>query len=251
MNKGIIALMAVASIGLGGGVVSMEMMSDDNPPVIEFQKDEVTYSEGDSYDVFLEGVTAQDDRDGDVTDSLVVESVYLTESGKHVMVIYVARDKENNVAKVSKWLNCKENPESASAEKDDADDEEENSTDDKMDELKAALLTSQTEAQEPTQEPVSETEQEQEPEDGISDGNPRITLKTDRVTISAGEEIQRLAYVESVTDDKDEAVSLWQNILIDGDEFDKDTPGVYEQFFYVVDSDGNKSNKETLTITVE
>lgn len=249
MNKGIIALMAVASIGLGGGVVSMEMMSDDNPPVIEFQKDEVTYSEGDSYDVFLEGVTAQDDRDGDVTDSLVVESVYLTESGKHVTVIYVARDKENNVAKVSKWLNCKENPESASAEKDNTEEKEEKNTDDKMDELKAALLTSQTEAQEPTQEPVSETEQEQE--DGISDGNPRITLKTDRVTISAGEEIQRLAYVESVTDDKDEAVSLWQNILIDGDEFDKDTPGVYEQFFYVVDSDGNKSNKETLTITVE
>lgn len=241
MNKGIIALMAVASIGLGGGVVSLEMMSDDKPPVIEFQKDEVTYSEGDSYDVFLEGVTAQDDRDGDVTDSLVVESVYLTESGKHVTVIYVARDKENNVAKVSKWLNCKENPESASAEKDDADDEEENSTDDKMDELKAALLTSQTEAQEPTQEP----------EDGIADGNPRITLNTDQITISAGEEIQRLSYVESVTDDKDEAVSLWQNILIDGDEFDKDTPGVYEQIYYVVDSDGNKSNEAILTITVE
>ena len=241
MNKGIIALMAVAGIGLGGGVVSLEMMSDGNPPVIEFQKDEVTYSEGDSYDVFLEGVTAQDDRDGDVTDSLVVESVYLTESGKHVMVIYVARDKENNVAKVSKWLKCKENPKSASAEKNNTEDEKEKPTDDKMDELKAALLASQAEAQEPTQEP----------EDGIADGNPRITLNTDQITISAGEEIQRLSYVESVTDDKDEAVSLWQNILIDGDEFDKDTPGVYEQIYYVVDSDGNKSNEAILTITVE
>lgn len=260
MNKGIIALMAVAGIGLGGGVVSLEMMSDGIPPVIEFQKDEVIYSEGDSYDVFLEGVTAQDDRDGDVTDSLVVESVYLTESGQHVMVIYVARDKENNVAKVSKWLSCKPNPDAAAAGKEDTEEEEE-SADDKMDELKAALIASQTEVPEPTDEPVSEPiqeptpepEKEQEPaeKDEISAENPRITLKTDQVTISAGEEIQRLAYVESVTDDKDEAVYLWQNILIDGDEFDKDTPGVYEQIYYVVDSDGNKSNKETLTITVE
>ena len=247
MNKGIIALMAVASIGLGGGVVSMEMMSDDNPPVIEFQKDEVTYSEGDSYDVFLEGVTAQDDRDGDVTDSLVVESVYLTESGKHVMVIYVARDKENNVAKISRWVKCKVNEQQASAEntKDKKEDKTKTDEEDQIDDIQAAMAAAQAGSQ------IQEPEAEPEPIDEVSPENPKITLKTDSVTIRAGEEIQRIAYVENITDDKDEATSLWQNIRIVGDEFDNDTPGVYEQIYYVVDSDGNKSNEATLTITVE
>lgn len=222
MKKGIVGLMVVVSIGLAGAVAAMKVIDDDKPPVIDFQEDtEVTYTEGDSYDVFLEGVTAEDNRDGDVTGSLVVESVYPTEKGDTAMVIYVARDAKNNVAKVSRWVTCK-------AEKED---KKETEKEDSMAE--------------------QEENQTQESTDGDSSDNPRIALTTDNVTIQAGEEIERFSYIEDVSDDKDDVGSLLQNIRIDGDEFDPNTPGVYEQIYYVVDSDGNKSNEATLTITVE
>lgn len=54
-----------------------------------------------------------------------------------------------------------------------------------------------------------ETPWEKKPEDEIADENPRNMLKTDQITISIGEEIQRIAYVESITHDKDKAASLW------------------------------------------
>lgn len=246
MNKGIVGLMAVASVALGGAVVSLRMISDSKPPEIHFQDNEVTYAEGDSYEVFLEGVTAEDNRDGDVTDSLVVESVYLTAGGEEAMAIYVARDKQNNVAKINRWVKCKANEQQVSAEnskeKKEAE-KEETKEGDQYDDLEAAMLEAQMGEQ--------GQDQEQEPEDGLSEENPKITLSTDHVTIRTGEAIQRIAFVESITDDKDEASSLWQNIRIVGDEFDNDTPGVYEQIYYVVDSDGNKSNEATLTITVQ
>lgn len=247
MNKGLVGLMVVASLALGGGVVFLKVVSDDKPLVIHFQDNEVTYTEGDPYDVFLEGVTAEDNRDGDVTDSLVVESVYPTDNGNEAMVIYVARDKQNNVAKISRWVKCKVNEQQASAEntKDKKEDKTKTDEEDQIDDIQAAMAAAQAGSQ------IQEPEAEPEPIDEVSPENPKITLKTDSVTIRAGEEIQRIAYVENITDDKDEATSLWQNIRIVGDEFDNDTPGVYEQIYYVVDSDGNKSNEATLTITVE
>ncbi|MGN0423502.1 MAG: hypothetical protein ACI4EY_12330 [Lachnospiraceae bacterium] len=233
MKKGIVGLMAVAGIGLAGAVVALNSVVDDKPPVIHFQDDiEVTYTEGDPYDVFLEGVTAEDNQDGDVTDSVVVESVYPTKNGDSAMVIYVARDSKNNVTKISRWVkgNIIKETKADKAETDEKD---------QLNDLHAAMDAVQ--AQNETQEQT----------DDVSPESPKITLTTDNVTIQAGEEIQRLSYVENITDDKDDAASLWQNINIIGDEFDNNTPGVYEQIYYVVDSDGNKSNEATLTITVK
>ena len=47
----------------------------------------------------LKDVKAQDDRDGDVTESLTVETIYPKNDGKQVSVIFVAKDKNNNVTK--------------------------------------------------------------------------------------------------------------------------------------------------------
>ena len=51
--------------------------------------------------LLLEGVTAVDEKDGDVSDSLLVEKVAGT-NGKEVIVTYVARDGANNVGKASR-----------------------------------------------------------------------------------------------------------------------------------------------------
>ena len=60
------------------------------------------YTAGDSYDGLLDGVTATDNKDGDVTESLVVESVYPNEDGQTATIVYVARDSRNNVGKANK-----------------------------------------------------------------------------------------------------------------------------------------------------
>ena len=93
--------------------------------------------------------------------------------------------------------------------------------------------------------------EEDDSTDNLSAEAPRIKLSTNRVTIKKGESINRISYVESVTDDKDSKETLYKRIEISGDTFDKDTPGTYEQTYYVVDTDGNRSNEAKLTIVVQ
>ena len=97
----------------------------------------------------------------------------------------------------------------------------------------------------------AEDYEEDDSTDDLSAEAPRIKLSTNHVTIKKGESINRISYVESVTDDKDSKETLYKRIEISGDTFDKDTPGTYEQTYYVVDTDGNRSNEAKLTIVVQ
>ena len=90
MKKGIIAIMVILCLGLMGFVGFMKFSEDNTPPEIQFQDNEIVYTAGDSYDGLLDGVTATDNKDGDVTESLVVESVYPNEDGQTAPIVYVA-----------------------------------------------------------------------------------------------------------------------------------------------------------------
>lgn len=74
---------------------------DRNAPVISFEEAELTYQEGMDETALLEGVSAADDRDGDVTGDLIVEKISETSDGK-VIVTYAVMDSSNNVAKRSR-----------------------------------------------------------------------------------------------------------------------------------------------------
>ena len=76
-------------------------------------------------------------------------------------------------------------------------------------------------------------------------------MSTNRVTIKKGESINRISYVESVTDDKDSKETLYKRIEISGDTFDKDTPGTYEQTYYIVDTDITQIVEAKLTNMVQ
>lgn len=58
----------------------------------------MSYNDKQSMEVLLDGVTAIDKRDGDVSDTLVVESLIVLEDGGRAKVTYVARDRHNNVS---------------------------------------------------------------------------------------------------------------------------------------------------------
>lgn len=63
---------------------------------------ELEISVQDPKSALLQGVSARDKRDGDVTDSLVVESVKLMDSDGTVQVTYAAFDEAGNVAKAER-----------------------------------------------------------------------------------------------------------------------------------------------------
>ena len=77
---------------------------DREPPKITMQSEELRLSVSDPAERLLEGVRAQDARDGDVTDSLVVESVRGIVDDKRFTVTYAAFDAAGNVAKATRTV---------------------------------------------------------------------------------------------------------------------------------------------------
>jgi hypothetical protein len=184
----------------------ISLIEDDAPPSISFSNADAAYYEGESTQELLADVKAYDKRDGDVSDTLMVESVQTLSDGTQVSVIYAARDTKNNIAKKTRTLKIGD-----TGKQDD-----QNST-------------------------KSET-------DGSTDGKiPVITMNTNAVTISAGGSFNPMNYVENATDDVDDA---WKKIHIDGD-YDTNVRGDYSLKYYIIDSEGNKSNVEEFTLTVE
>ena len=99
MSKKWVALLLVVCIGLAGGVGFMRMNADTEGPEIVFTSEAPSVYRSDmSNEELLTGVTATDRKDGDVSSSLTVESVYEIDDS-HVAVTYTAKDNSNNITK--------------------------------------------------------------------------------------------------------------------------------------------------------
>lgn len=77
----------------------VRLRMDTDCPEITVEEQLLELSAREPRSALLQGVTAYDKEDGDVTDSLVVESVRLLRSDGTVTVAYAAFDKSGNVAK--------------------------------------------------------------------------------------------------------------------------------------------------------
>ena len=103
--KKIFWILFVLCAALGGFTVVRYLSRDKVPPVISFREaDALAYEEGMTDEELLRGISAYDDVDGDVSDSLKVEFVAADPENGTVTVTYAARDKSNNVAKASQIL---------------------------------------------------------------------------------------------------------------------------------------------------
>ncbi len=78
--------------------------ADREAPQITVPQDELRLSVHDGAEKLLDGVTAQDAQDGDVTASLVVESVRGIVADKRFTVTYAAFDAAGNVAKAQRTV---------------------------------------------------------------------------------------------------------------------------------------------------
>lgn len=95
----------VISVGL---FVAFQMYSkvvkDNTPPVVTCETEELTVSVDATEEDLFEGVTAKDNRSGDVTDTLVIEELSsFTEDGTRV-ITYAAVDESKNVGRCERIL---------------------------------------------------------------------------------------------------------------------------------------------------
>ncbi len=98
-KRAITVILAVLCIAGIGSSVFVYLGRDRKGPVIQVPAEQISYREGAETKELLKGVTAIDDRDGDVSDSLLVEKVLPSDDGSTAQVIYAAMDKSNNVTK--------------------------------------------------------------------------------------------------------------------------------------------------------
>lgn len=81
-----------------------QIRTDHQPPVITIADQTPEVSALEPRSVLLQGISAQDDVDGDVTDLLVVESIRLVDGDGTAAVTYAAFDKAGNVAKAQRQV---------------------------------------------------------------------------------------------------------------------------------------------------
>lgn len=246
MRKWLVALMIVFSVALGAVVVGIRTSSDRTSPEILFSSDKNTVYERDmDRALLLEGVSAIDDKDGDVSSSLTVEKVY-DKNAEEVVVVFVAKDSSKNVTKKDFVMQLSETAMEPSQEEVPQEDllqtEDETETEtEPEEEAEAGLeLSKEEEARMIQEEKIA----------NLSPDAPRFYLTTYYLEIPVGTGINKLSYVSDIQDDVDATNDLYRKIQINGD-VDVYTPGTYEVAYYVIDSAGNMSNEAVLTVEVQ
>lgn len=78
------------------------LLVDHTPPVIESDSDSITVSVNDPEQVLLQGIRATDDTDGDLTDSVMIQSVSGLIDSHSAKVSYIVFDSSNNMGTYSR-----------------------------------------------------------------------------------------------------------------------------------------------------
>lgn len=278
MSKGgaiaALGLLTAALVAANGAVY---MTKDRIKPEIHFPKTEMTYARGSNESKLLKGVTATDNRDGDVTKSLRISSVIPNKDNTEVTVEYTAKDSSNNVRKISRTIpysdSDKENSneeeaaasdgsaegdeivtESGVDEDTDGDNPGEGDTSSAESAAQDSGISANSAASQSTNESAA-TENAAAASDeseiaGLTAGSPQIRLKAHTAVIPVGGTFSYMQYIDSMKDDKDNNATLAQRIELKG-SVDTSKAGTYTVTYVLRDSDGNISNQPTLTVTVQ
>jgi len=209
---------------------------DKTPPVITLNIPtgrEITYDSAQGRQTLIQYAKAVDGKDGDVSDSIVIEEIYLSSDLSAAKVIYVARDKSHNVAKIShdfKYVASQEEIDSLTLAQEKATSDLATLT--QLANASAAAVASKA-AENTTASP----------------NKPVITLLQNELIIVVGGTFNGTSYVKDITDDKDDKDSLFRRIIITGN-YDTKTAGDYILDYYCTDTDGNTSNIEKFILHV-
>lgn len=228
MNQRMVTgLLTAGCIALAGaGYITYKNQDRTAPEIKVDQSKKIAYTEGEDYGKLLEGVTAQDEKDGDLTNEVFVEKV-VPVSKKKAVVYYGVTDKAKNVGTARREVTCQTAEDSDAAEEtaQDAAAADEQSIDEQsIDQQSAALQPNGT--------------------------RPAMKLAEETKTIARGTSFNALNEVTDAVDDKDDRDTLFRGLHIDGN-YDVNQAGTYTLQYYVQDSDGNTSDPITFTLTVQ
>ncbi len=226
----LVAVLIAGCLILGGAALVVRGSQDRQAPVIKVKKADFTYQEGQGYGELLKGVSAEDNRDGDLTDEVFVDRVVQIKDGKAI-VYYGVMDKAKNVGTAKRTVNYVEDGNVHPKTEDTVGENTEQSQEEAVSQNEPAKADTNNDLT-----PVGEA--------------PVIALTTDQVTIAAGTEFDLMSVVKGVADGSDDADSLSTRISVDG-QYDVNTPGSYLLHYYVIDSDGNTSEVKALTLNVQ
>ncbi len=242
MKKGgVIALLTIVAAGLIGVNGYVYLSADRTGPEIQLSSEVTTYDVAVGKDSLLVGVTAVDDKDGDVSDTLRVASVLPNSDNSRVTVTYTAKDSSNNVTKKSTSLAFGSSgvavDQTAEGETTDGTGEDAAGTESQASTDPADLERAATESDEAAISALAPTA-------------PVFRLTTHYATVAVGDTWHYYDYIASMTDDQDSSNKLAGSIIVDG-SVDTSKAGTYEVVYHVTDSNGNESNRAKLTVTVE
>lgn len=251
-GKRIYALLVLLVACVFAGCVVVVIFSDRNAPEIIFSEAGMVseYTDDMDTEALLAGVQAYDEEEGDVTDSLTIINIIVLDNGEHIKVTYAAKDSKNNVAQKSKKIKY--------------------SGDENFINVSVAEGESQTESIAPTPEATTSVpETTTEPpvdltqtggsgqpvkinqEQVNATGVPQIELHYTDYVIKVGDTFgtaEGLDMVSQTFDDKD---SVSNRIVIGGiKNVDTSTAGDYVLEYSVSDTEGNRSEVQTLTLHV-
>ena len=246
--KKIVAVVGAIDVVLLVVCLVLYIGKDRKGPEIFFDEEkQIEYAEGMDEALLLEGVTAVDEKDGDVSDSLLVEKVAGT-NGKEVIVTYVARDGANNVGKASRAFTVV----GSYGGGDILPVEEETF---ETGDMPGTEGDTETEAETNEEENSGEEEgQDENQGEGNNVGepagpNPVLVLNADVIETKKGVAPNWNEVIEIMSDDKDDYNTLYNNLKLVG-QVKLNEEGDYPVTLYTIDTDGNKSENKNLIVKV-
>lgn len=265
MNQRVVTgLLTAGCIALAGAGYMTYKNQDRTAPEIKVdQSKKIAYTEGEDYGKLLEGVTAQDDKDGDLTSEVFVEKV-VPVSKKKAVVYYGITDKAKNVGTASREVTYQTAEDSDAAEEtvqDTASEDTTQKTDEKSEKktkkkskkAKEKKTAEEKKAEETAQDAAAADQQSADQQSGTLQPNgtrPAMKLAGEAKTIARGTSFNALNEVTDAVDDKDDRDTLFRGLHIDGN-YNVNQAGTYTLQYYVQDSDGNTSDPITFTLTVQ
>ncbi len=176
-NKYSFAILLFALVLLCVVFVAMRCNRPDDPPVIEISQDELVYEYGTPEKVLLQGVTASDIQDGDLSSDVCIDRIAYSEDKTQAVVRYYVYDSDENLATAQRKITVKNYTEPT-------DDEE-----------------------------LERTQNQYAIEKTVARGTaPAIELSTDYVRLHTGEKFDPFLYVKKVAADSNNAKIMYHSV---------------------------------------
>lgn len=236
LRKKVAVALGIVAVAAVGFCIYIQAGTDTKAPEITFGEELTLVTDDTTKEMLLADVKAVDNQDGDISAQVIVGEQ--TVKDDTMEIIYIVADSAGNVASKIRVVPYEGNagvPETEEVTGEGSSEEE---------------TVEETEEIEETEAESTEESSEAVPEETANPAIPVITMNQSSVTLPVGSRFEYSTYIASVLDDADTKAELFRNLVITG-HFDVNTPGSYPLEFWVVDRDGNQSERQPFTLIIE